>query len=150
MGISTPTTNPTNMMKYAVIAALLALAAAAPRPDSIESSELLRDDRDQEGASYNTHVEIDNGIIISESGNEDGVQGTYVFTLPNGETVEMRLVANENGAVFESPSGHLPVAPLPVQAIHPVPEHALEAIELAAQQRAAGVEWDEQGFVIDN
>merc|ERR1711970_335939 len=137
-------------MKSAVFAVILALAAAAPRPDEFDSAELLRDDRDQEGAGYNTHFEVDNGIIISESGNEDGVQGTYVFTAPNGETVELRLVANENGAVFESPSGHLPVAPLPVQAIHPVPEHALEAIEFAAQQRAAGVEWDEQGFVIDN
>merc|ERR1719341_2728504 len=111
-------------MKAAVFVALLALASAAPRPDSsVESAELIHD---------------------------EGVQGTYVFTAPNGETVELRLVANENGAVFESPSGHLPVAPLPVQAIHPIPEHALEAIEFAAQQRAAGVEWDQQGFVIED
>merc|ERR1712106_1128179 len=136
-----PTTNPTNM-KTAVFAVLLALAAAAPRPESAESAELVHDERAQEGADFNTHVEIDNGIVISESGNEDGVQGTYVFTAPNGETVEMRLVANENGAVFESPSGHLPVAP--------VPAHALEAIQFAAQQRSAGVEWDEQGFVIED
>ncbi|CAL4224397.1 unnamed protein product, partial [Meganyctiphanes norvegica] len=142
-------TNPTNM-KAAVFVSLLALAAAAPRADKPASAELINDDRSQEGASYSTHVEIDNGIVISESADEDGVQGTYVFTAPNGETVEMRLVANENGAVFESPSGHLPVAPLPVQAIHPIPEHALEAIEFAAQQRAAGVEWDEQGFVIED
>ncbi|CAL4157692.1 unnamed protein product, partial [Meganyctiphanes norvegica] len=114
-------------MKTAVFVALLALAAAAPRPDKPESAELLHDEREQEGASYSTNVEIDNGILIAESGDDDGVQGTYVFTAPNGETVEMRLVANENGAVFESPSGHLPVAPLPVQAIHPIPEHALEA-----------------------
>ncbi|CAL4191214.1 unnamed protein product, partial [Meganyctiphanes norvegica] len=137
-------TNPTNM-KAAVFATLLALAAAAPRPDSLDVVELLRNDRAQEGANYNTHVELDNGIIISETGTDEGVQGTYVFTAPNGEIVEMTLVANENGAVFESPSGHLPVAPEPVQAIHPVPEHALEAIELAAQLRASGVEWDEQG-----
>ncbi|CAL4157694.1 unnamed protein product [Meganyctiphanes norvegica] len=137
-------------MKTAVFVALLALAAAAPRPDKPESAELLHDEREQEGASYSTNVEIDNGILIAESGDDEGVQGTYVFTAPNGETVEMRLVANENGAVYESPSGHLPVAPLPVQAIHPIPEHALEAIEFASQQRAAGVEWDQQGFVIDN
>merc|ERR1719309_1120944 len=142
-----PATNPTNM-KAIVFAALLALAAAAPRPDD-DSAELTHDERYQEGASYNTNVEIDNGIVISESGDDDGVQGTYVFTAPNGEVVELRLVANEGGAVFESPSGHLPVAPEPVEAIHPVPQHALEAIELAAQQRAAGVEWDEQGFVVD-
>merc|ERR1719391_177642 len=113
-------------MNTFVFAALLALAAAAPRPDA-DSVELTYDERDQEGASYNTHVEIDNGIVIQESGSDDGVQGTYVFTAPNGETVELRLVANEDGAVFQSPSGHLPVAPLPVEAIHPVPEHALEA-----------------------
>merc|ERR1711942_567166 len=148
MGIRYPTTNPTNMKAF-VFAALLALAAAAPRPDA-DSASLEVDERAQEGAYYNTHVEIDNGIVIQESADDDGVQGTYVFTAPNGETVELRLVANENGAIFESPSGHLPVAPLPVQAIHPVPEHALEAIELAAKQRTAGVEWDEQGFVIDN
>merc|ERR1712198_345028 len=134
-------------MKAVVFAALLALAAAAPRPDD-DSAELTHDERYQEGASYNTNVEIDNGIVISESGDDD--QGTYVFTAPNGETVELRLVANEDGAVFHSPSGHLPVAPEPVEAIHPIPEHALEAIELAAQQRAAGVEWDEQGFVIED
>ena len=135
-----------------MFAVLLALAAAAPRPDKLDfdSAELLRDDRGQEGASYSTNVEIDNGIIIQETADDDGVHGTYVFTAPDGQVVEMRLVANENGALFESPSGHLPVAPLPVQAIHPMPEHALEAIELAAQQRTAGVEWDEQGFVIDN
>ena len=125
------------------------MAAAAPRPESAESAELLVDERAQEGASFRTNVEIDNGIVIAESADDDGVQGTYVFTAPNGEVVELRLVANENGAVFESPSGHLPVAPEPVEAIHPVPEHALEAIEFAAAQRAAGVEWDEQGFVIE-
>merc|ERR1719348_1777062 len=133
-------------MKSAVFAVLLALAAAAPRPDKpeAESAELLHDEREQEGASYSTNVEIDNGIVIAESADDDGVQGTYVFTAPDGQVVEIKLVANENGAVYESPSGHLPVAPEPVQAIHPVPEHALEAIEFAAQQRADGVEWDEQ------
>merc|ERR1719309_1030595 len=142
-----PATNPTNMKAF-VFAALLALAAAAPRPDA-DSAELVHDERDQEGASYSTNVEIDNGIVIQESGDDDGVQGTYVFTAPNGETVELTLVANENGAVFRSPSGHLPVDPEPDEAIHPIPEHALENIELAAQLRASGVEWDEQGFVVD-
>ncbi|CAL4165933.1 unnamed protein product, partial [Meganyctiphanes norvegica] len=99
-------------MKTAVFVALLALAAAAPRPDSsLESAELVHDERAQEGASYSTNVEIDNGISISESGDDEGVSGTYVFTAPNGEIVELRLVANAGGAQFESPSGHLPVAP---------------------------------------
>merc|ERR1719206_1178749 len=137
-------------MKIAILTAFLALAAAAPRPDeSVEVAELLRDARDQEGASWNTNFEVDNGIIVAESGSEDGVEGLYLWSAPNGEVVELTLVANENGAIFKSPSGHLPVAPLPVEAIHPVPAHALEAIELAAQQRADGVEWDEQGFVIE-
>merc|ERR1712033_43935 len=149
--MGTPTTNHTTNMKSAVFAVLLALAAAAPRPDALdESAELIHDEREQEGASFRTNVEIDNGIVIEEFTDDDGVHGTYIFTAPDGQVVEMRLVANENGAVFESPSGHLPVAPLPVQAIHPVPEHALEAIELAADLRAAGVEWDEQGFVIED
>merc|ERR1712198_453666 len=136
-------------MKIAILAAFLALAAA--RPDgSEEVAELLRDSRNQEGADFETNFEVDNGIVVAESGNEDGVQGTYIWVAPSGETVELRLVANEDGAVFESPSNHLPVAPEPVQASHPVPEHALEQIEFAAQQRAAGVEWDEQGFVIED
>ena len=141
----------------AVFATLLALAAAAPADFSTESVELLNDDRFQEGASFRTNIQIDNGIVIEEAGSDDGFQGSYVFTAPNGETVEMRLIAGENGAVFVSPSGHLPVAPVytgvapePVEAIHPVPAHALEAIALAAQQRASGVEWDQQGFFIDN
>merc|ERR1719187_1143014 len=138
-------------MKIAILATFLALAAAAPRPDgSLEVAELLRDARNQEGSVYNTAFEVDNGIIVEESGSEDGVQGTYVWTAPNGDVVELRLVANEDGAVVESPSGHLPVAPLPVEAIRPVPAHALEQIAFAAQQRADGVEWDQQGFVIDN
>merc|ERR1712055_854796 len=140
-----------DMMKIAILAAFLAHAAAAPRPDeSVEVAQLLRDARTQEGAYYSTNFEVDNGIVVSETGDEDGVQGSYYWVAPNGETVELTLVANENGAVFESPSGHLPVAPLPVEAIHPVPEHAQEQIAFAAEQRAAGVEWDEQGFVIEN
>merc|ERR1712243_298787 len=131
--------------------ACLALAAAAPRPeDSVEVAELLRDSRTQDGAVYSIDFEVDNGIVVSEAGDDDGVQGRYYWVAPSGEKVELTLVANENGAVFESPSGHLPVAPLPVEAIHPTPEHALEQIEFAAQQRAAGVEWDEQGFVIED
>merc|ERR1712055_95493 len=138
-------------MKIAILAACLALAAAAPRPDeSVEVAELLRDSRAQDGSDFNTDIEIDNGIVVSESANEDGVQGTYIWTAPNGEVVELRLVANENGVIAESPSGHLPVAPLPVEAIHAVPEHAQEQIAFAAEQRAAGVEWDEQGFVIED
>merc|ERR1719290_13614 len=138
-------------MKIAILASFLALAAAAPRPDgSLEVAELLRDARDQEGSVYNTAFEVDNGIVVEESGSDDGVQGTYVWTAPNGDVVELRLVANEDGAVVESPSGHLPVAPRPVEAIHPVPAHALEQIAFAAQQRADGVEWDQQGFVIDD
>merc|ERR1712198_704932 len=149
MGIHSTEHNDT--MKTAILAAFLALATAAPRPeDSLEVANLLRDARNQEGAVYNTDFEVDNGIVVAEAGNEDGVQGTYIWVAPSGETVELRLVANEDGAVFESPSNHLPVAPEPVQAIHPVPQHALEQIEFAAQQRAAGVEWDEQGFVIED
>merc|ERR1711955_158218 len=122
-------------MKIAILAACLALAAAAPRPDeSVEAAELLRDSRYQEGADSNTDIEIDNGIVIEEAANDDGVTGTYTWVAPSGETVVLRLVAGENGAVFESPSGHLPVAPLPVEAIHEVPEHAQEQIEFAANR----------------
>merc|ERR1712212_819259 len=129
-------------MKIAILAACLALAAAAPRPDdSVEVAQLLRDARTQEGSVYSIDFEVDNGIVVSEAGDDDGVRGSYYWVAPNGVKVELTLVADENGAVFASPSGHLPVAPLPVQAIHPVPEHAQEQIAFAAAQRAAGVEW---------
>merc|ERR1712121_355908 len=127
-------------MKSAILAACLALAAAAPHPeDSVEVAQLLRDARTQEGSVYSIDFEVDNGIVVSEAGDDDGVRGSYYWVAPNCEKVELTLVADEAGAVFQSPSGHLPEAPLPVQAIHPVPEHSLLQIEEAARQRAAGV-----------
>lgn len=52
------------------------------------------------------------------------------FTLPDGTIAEVSYTADEEG--FKPQSDLLPIAP-------PLPAHALEQIQFAEQQRAAGV-----------
>lgn len=64
---------------------------------------------------------------------------SFSFTLDDGTPAEFTYTADENG--YNVQSDLIPQAP-------EMPEHALEQIRFAEQQRAAGVEWDQQGFVI--
>merc|ERR1712198_93180 len=129
-----------NNMKIIILSCLLAIAAAAPTPDSGEEIAILRDDRDQgDDGSYSFVFETENGISRSESGTpidvdsaEDVIasQGSVSFTFPDGESFELSFVADENG--YQPQSEHLPVAPaFP----HPIPDFVLEQIEFARQQR---------------
>ncbi|XP_076042183.1 cuticle protein AMP2-like [Oratosquilla oratoria] len=124
-------------MKTIVFAALLAVAAALPRPDD-DSHEvaILSDDRVQpEGGAYSVAFETENGIQVSESASagEEGQsnsQGVFRFPLDNGEIAEVKWVANEFG--FQPESSLLPVAPaFP----HPIPEFVLEQIRFAEEQK---------------
>ncbi|KAB7503241.1 Cuticle protein AMP1A [Armadillidium nasatum] len=127
-------------MKFVVFFALVAFASAAKLTDNVQ---VLKDVRDGPiGPTYNNELELDNGVVVQETGAEGSVgqsnsQGRYVFVSPEGETVEVTWVANENG--FQ-PSG--PFIPQD----HPLPPHAEEQLRIAEQQRAEGIEFDERGF----
>ncbi|XP_076042176.1 cuticle protein AMP2-like [Oratosquilla oratoria] len=125
------------MKTQIVFAALLAVAAALPRPDDdSQEAAILSDDRVQpEGGAYSVAFETENGIQVSESASagEEGQsnsQGVFRFPLDNGEIAEVKWVANEFG--FQPESSLLPVAPaFP----HPIPEFVLEQIRFAEEQR---------------
>ncbi|XP_050700802.1 cuticle protein AMP1A-like isoform X14 [Eriocheir sinensis] len=136
-------------MKFVILAALAAVALAAPRPDkptygsfSAESAEfipILKDERVQEDdGRYNLDIETGNGIFLSQSGSPDGPDGAvvksgvYSYTAPDGTPVEVKFVADANG--YQPQSDLLPVAPaFP----HPIPQFVLDQIAKAAAEDAA-------------
>uniref|UniRef100_T1GH30 Uncharacterized protein n=1 Tax=Megaselia scalaris TaxID=36166 RepID=T1GH30_MEGSC len=66
--------------------------------------------------SYSYDVKLDNGVSAQESGklkNEDTIaaQGSYSFTSPEGEKVEISYIADENGY---QPQGALLPTPPPI------------------------------------
>merc|ERR1711962_831143 len=135
----------TNNMKLIIVAAFVALAAAAPRPqEDFDLVAILREESDPiEGANFRHEFEAGYGLSQSLVGSADdsGAQvmsGSYSFPLPDGTIATFNWVADAAGFRVESPL--LPVAPLPE---HPVPAHALEQIDYANAQRAAGLVWDE-------
>merc|ERR1711962_1548374 len=135
----------TNNMKLIIVAAFVALAAAAPRPqEDFDLVAILREESDPiEGANFRHEFEADNGLSQSLVGSADdsGAQvmsGSYSFPLPDGTIATFNWVADAAGFRVESPL--LPVAPLPE---HPVPAHAQEQIDYANAQQAAGLVWDQ-------
>merc|ERR1711862_17299 len=136
----------TNNMKLIIIAAFVALASTAPKPQEgdIEYIAILREESDQiEGANFRHEFEADNGLSQSMVGSADesGAQvmsGSYSFPLPDGTIAAFNWVADALGFRVESPL--LPVAPVPE---HPVPAHAQEQIDFANAQLAAGLVWDQ-------
>ncbi|XP_066944479.1 cuticle protein AMP1A-like [Macrobrachium rosenbergii] len=128
-------------MKFVILAALAAVAVAAPqeyRVDSREVVPILRDERVQEeDGRYNFDVETGNGIAISQSGSpvSEGAiasAGQFSYTAPDGTPVVLKFVADENG--FQPQSDLLPVAP---EFPHPIPQFVLDQIATAEAQRAA-------------
>merc|ERR1711862_138087 len=136
----------TNNMKLIIIAAFVALASTAPKPQEgdIEYIAIVREESDPiEGANFRHEFEADNGLSQSMVGSADesGAQvmsGSYSFPLPDGSIATFNWVADAAGFRVESPL--LPVAPLPE---HPVPAHAQEQIDYANAQQAAGLVWDQ-------
>merc|ERR1712243_112401 len=139
----------TNNMGLFIIAAFVALASAAPRPQEgeIEYVAILREESDPiEGANFRHEFEADNGLSQSfvGSADESGAQvmtGTYSFPLPDGSIAAFNWVADALGFRVESPL--LPVAPVFDLPVHPVPAHAQEQIDFANAQQAAGLVWDQ-------
>ncbi|XP_064093985.1 cuticle protein AMP1A-like [Macrobrachium nipponense] len=136
-------------MKFVILAALAAVALAAPqysydapaprsRADSSEEVAILRDERvHEEDGRYNFDFEAENGIKVSQAGSPDGDDGAvvkageYSYTAPDGTEVEVKFVADENG--FQPQSDLLPVAP---EFPHPIPQFVLDQIAFAAEEDA--------------
>jgi len=143
---ATPPPHTTINMKAVIFAALLAVAAARPdklpRYDNSGSEEfahIVREDVQHpgEGGAFSYDIETSNGIVLSKSGygsGPDGAvesQGTVQFTHPNGETFELKFVADAEG--YKPESSALPVAPaFP----HEIPQFVLDQIEKAAREDA--------------
>ncbi|XP_066943730.1 cuticle protein AMP1A-like [Macrobrachium rosenbergii] len=136
-------------MKFVILAALAAVALAAPQysydapaarssADSSEEVAILRDDRvHEDDGKYNFDFESENGIRFSEAGSPDGDEdaivsaGQYSYTAPDGTEVVVKYVADENG--FQPQSDLLPVAP---EFPHPIPQFVLDQIAFAAEEDA--------------
>ncbi|XP_076056304.1 uncharacterized protein LOC143034253 [Oratosquilla oratoria] len=144
---STSATNSVTMMRIALVVLFVGAALAAPqgRPNP-PFIEIVSSDSTgiAEDGSYSFSYEGSDGTVRQQSGRPIGpgvhqVQGTYSYTDPEGNRVEVRFVADDNGYVAESP--FLPVAP-------PMPAHALEQIAFAEEQKRQGVQFDTQGFIV--
>ncbi|XP_076056250.1 cuticle protein AM1274-like [Oratosquilla oratoria] len=137
------------MMRLALVVLLVGstMAQSFNRPQVRQAPhiEIVRSESTgpEEDGSYYFSYEGSDGTRREQSGRPTGpnlhqVQGTYSYTDPEGNRVEVSFVADENGYVAQSP--FLPVAP-------PLPVHALEQIRFAEEQKRQGVVYDEQGFV---
>ncbi|CAL4122683.1 unnamed protein product [Meganyctiphanes norvegica] len=139
-------------MKTIIFSCVLAMAMAAPQfntsPLIREPIAILSQEFQLDGPNFRYGYESQDGTAVTAFGSPgaDGasnIEGSYSFVVPSGELVEVRYIANENGAQYSSP-----ILPQQVQPIHPVPEHALELIRIAEELRSQGVQWDNQGFRI--
>ena len=114
-------------MKLLLIAAVLAVAAAAPSDLAYERDiiEILRQNIDHnDDHSYQQAFETENGISVSESGQPEdddsySMSGQFSYTAPDGVTYTVVYSAGEDG--FQPQGDHLPT-PVPTQ--YPTPEVA--------------------------
>ncbi|CAL4122684.1 unnamed protein product [Meganyctiphanes norvegica] len=133
-------------MKTIIFSCVIAMAMAAPQ--FVEPIAILSQSSQMDGANFRYNYETQDGTAVDTVGSASvnggsNIEGSYRFTAPSGELIEVRYIANENGAQYSSP-----ILPQQVQPIHPVPEHALELIRIAEELRSQGVQWDNQGFRI--
>ncbi|XP_047478680.1 cuticle protein AMP1A-like [Penaeus chinensis] len=128
-------------MKVVLFVCLIAVAFARPDGDA----EVLRDEREDQGdGNFRYTFETSNGILqetVGTPGSEgqSNVVGSYRFTDPDGNVVEVRYTADEEG--FRPESDAIPQPP-------PIPEFVYELLAIAEQQRSSGVRFDDQGFEI--
>ncbi|XP_045621222.1 cuticle protein AMP1A [Procambarus clarkii] len=121
-------------MKLVLLALLVALAAAAPRPE--KDAVTLVDDRSDSGdGNFQYNFETSNGIIEERTGTpgskgQSNMQGSISFTFPDGTPALIVYQADENG--FQPQSDLIPTP-------HPLPAHVHELIRIAEEQRAQGI-----------
>ncbi|KZC07901.1 Endocuticle structural glycoprotein SgAbd-1, partial [Dufourea novaeangliae] len=97
------------------LCALAAVAVAIPLVPAEPPIPILRQSADgpNPDGSYNYNYETANGEARE-------AQGSYSYTAPNGEVVQVSYVANENG--FQPQGSHIP----------PIPPQILRALEYIA------------------
>ncbi|KAJ8937480.1 hypothetical protein NQ314_011870 [Rhamnusium bicolor] len=97
---------------------------------------ILRFNNDNNGdGSYRFDYETANHIAAQESGHlktsdASEVQGFYSYLAPNGQTISVSYVADENG--FRPAGDHLPTPP-------PIPAAILKSLEINAAEEARGI-----------
>lgn len=102
-----------------MICALFALAVARPSDES-HAQEIVRVD-DVRPDGFSTKSETDNSIQDSREGDVHGnIHGHFAWTSPEGKTIDITYVADENG--YQPSGDSLPVAP-------PTPEAILKSLE---------------------
>ncbi|KAJ1529798.1 hypothetical protein ONE63_006543 [Megalurothrips usitatus] len=119
-------------MRALILAALLALAAAAPQflqQEQLQArpvARILSDSRDIDPSGrYFYSYETENGIKAEEAGDENqSVKGSYQFVAPDGQQYAVSYVADEGG--FQPQGAHLPVAPA-------IPEAILRSLQYNAE-----------------
>ncbi|XP_064084284.1 cuticle protein AMP1A-like [Macrobrachium nipponense] len=110
-----PRATSTANMKLIIVACLVAMALAAPRPE--DDVSILRDDAvDQGDGNFNYNFELSDGTAIGAEGtpNDAGsvnIEGSYRFTLPDGAVVEITYVADEAGFRPQGTSSPPPTTP---------------------------------------
>ncbi|KAJ8920383.1 hypothetical protein NQ315_005249 [Exocentrus adspersus] len=97
---------------------------------------ILRLNNENNGdGSYRYEYETANHIAAQESGrlvsqDSSEVQGSYSYLAPNGQTITVQYIADENG--FRPAGDHLPTPP-------PIPEAILKSLEINAAEAARGI-----------
>ncbi|XP_015429441.1 PREDICTED: endocuticle structural glycoprotein ABD-4-like [Dufourea novaeangliae] len=120
-----------SLLQVVVLCALAAVAVAIPLVPAEPPIPILRQSADgpNPDGSYNYNYETANGIQAQElgylryagtTGEAREAQGSYSYTAPNGEVVQVSYVANENG--FQPQGSHIP----------PIPPQILRALEYIA------------------
>lgn len=88
--------------------------------------------------------ETENRIIQSEEGKLKNagsehealeVHGSYSYIAPNGQTITVQYIADENG--FQAAGDHLPTSP-------PIPEAILKSLQINAAAEATGAGFSSQ------
>ncbi|XP_014247075.1 endocuticle structural glycoprotein ABD-4-like [Cimex lectularius] len=118
-----------------VLLSCLALAYSAPQGPSTEPIPILKYENNVNfDGTYNWEYETGNGIAAKESGfvknfgqgepNEvQTAQGSFSYTAPDGQVIQLTYTADENG--FVPQGAHLPTPP-------PVPEAIQRALDYLA------------------
>ncbi|KAI9566002.1 hypothetical protein GHT06_009800 [Daphnia sinensis] len=146
-------------MKYALVFTLLIAAvcasplglssaptaADAPPAEPITTTQIpiLKQELSNENGTFVNNFATGHGIVVNESGNQKQIglesgtvsSGSFSFVNPEGATITVTWIANENG--FQATGDHLPTPP-------PTPDHvakmladmeaALDAISIATEK----------------
>ncbi|XP_042890832.1 cuticle protein AMP1A-like [Penaeus japonicus] len=128
-------------MKLTLLICLAGVAAASALPQFQDrhpeyTAETLVDEREDRGDGHFRYLfRTSNGINTEKVGTpgskgQSNMQGSFSYPMPEGGVAEFSYIADENG--YQPSSDLLP----------PTPPHVFRLLEIAAQQRAAGITFD--------